>query len=46
MERLAEEGQLRAYLHEDFWLGVDTLRDKRLLETMWKAGEAPWRVWE
>jgi glucose-1-phosphate cytidylyltransferase len=46
MERLAEEGQLMAYLHEAFWLGVDTLRDKRLLESMWKAGQAPWRVWD
>jgi glucose-1-phosphate cytidylyltransferase len=45
MERLAEEGQLMAYLHESFWLGVDTLRDKRLLESLWKAGDAPWKVW-
>jgi glucose-1-phosphate cytidylyltransferase len=46
MERLAEEGQLMAYLHDGFWLGVDTLRDKRLLEGMWKAGDAPWKVWD
>jgi glucose-1-phosphate cytidylyltransferase len=45
MERLAEEGQLMAYLHDSFWLGVDTLRDKRLLESMWKAGDPPWKVW-
>jgi glucose-1-phosphate cytidylyltransferase len=46
MERLAEEGQLMAFLHDDFWLGVDTLRDKRLLEGMWKSGDAPWKVWD
>ncbi len=46
LERLAEQNQLMAYQHDSFWLGVDTLRDKRLLESMWKAGDPPWRVWE
>jgi glucose-1-phosphate cytidylyltransferase len=45
MERLAEEGQLMAYCHDSFWLGVDTLRDKRLLESLWESGKAPWKVW-
>jgi glucose-1-phosphate cytidylyltransferase len=45
MERLADEGQLMAFLHDSFWLGVDTLRDKRLLESMWESNEAPWKVW-
>ena len=46
MERLAEEGQLMAYLHDSFWLGVDTLRDRRLLESLWQSGAPPWKVWE
>jgi len=45
MERLAEEGQLMAYLHDSFWLGVDTLRDRRLLESLWQSGAPPWKVW-
>ena len=45
MERLAEEGQLMAYLHDSFWLGVDTLRDMRLLESLWQSGAPPWKVW-
>jgi glucose-1-phosphate cytidylyltransferase len=45
LERLAREGQLMAYKHEDFWQCMDTLRDKKLLEELWTNG-APWRTWE
>lgn len=45
LERLAEEGQLMAYRHEDFWQCMDTLRDKRLLESLWQSGHAAWKVW-
>ncbi len=45
MERLAEAGELMAYRHTGFWQCMDTLRDKRLLESMWASGNAPWRVW-
>jgi glucose-1-phosphate cytidylyltransferase len=46
LERLAADGQLVAYRHEGFWQCMDTLRDVRLLETIWDSGKAPWRVWE
>ncbi len=46
LERLAREGQLMAYRHDSFWQCMDTLRDKRLLETIWQSGNAPWKVWE
>jgi glucose-1-phosphate cytidylyltransferase len=46
LEHLAAERQLAAYRHERFWQCMDTLRDKRLLESMWQAGHAPWQVWE
>ena len=45
LERLAAEGELRAFLHAGFWQPMDTLRDKRLLEQLWDSGSAPWRVW-
>jgi glucose-1-phosphate cytidylyltransferase len=45
MERLAAEGQLRAYYHRGFWQPMDTLRDKHHLETLWNGDKAPWRVW-
>ena len=45
LERLASDGQLMAYKHADFWQSVDTLRDLRLVESMWASGQAPWKVW-
>jgi glucose-1-phosphate cytidylyltransferase len=46
LEHLAEKGQLAAYKHDKFWQCMDTLRDKRLLETLWHEHRAPWKVWE
>ncbi|AKT37129.1 glucose-1-phosphate cytidylyltransferase [Chondromyces crocatus] len=45
LERLAAKGQLAAYRHEGFWQPMDTLREKRLLETLWESGKAPWKSW-
>ena len=44
MERLARDGQLMAYRHASFWQCMDTLRDKRLLESLWESGKAPWKI--
>ena len=44
--RLVKDGQLAAYRHEGFWQCMDTLRDVRLLSTMWDEGRAPWAVWK
>jgi glucose-1-phosphate cytidylyltransferase len=46
LERLAADGQLVAYRHDDFWQCMDTLRDVRLLEALWQDGRAPWKVWD
>lgn len=45
LERLAREGNLVAYKHTGFWQPMDTLRDKNLLEDLWKSGQAPWKLW-
>ncbi len=45
MERLADDGQLKAYTHHGFWQPMDTLRDKIYLEELWNAGNAPWKIW-
>lgn len=42
LERLATEGQLMAYRHEGFWQPMDTVREKRVLESLWDSGAAPW----
>jgi len=45
LEHLASDGQLMAYMHEGFWYSMDTMRDKKHLEELWGAGQAPWRTW-
>ena len=45
MEQLAQEGQLMAYRHDGFWIGMDTYREYEMLNKMWDNGEAPWKVW-
>jgi glucose-1-phosphate cytidylyltransferase len=45
LSRLAEEGELMAYRHSDFWQCMDTLRDKKRLEELWLANP-PWKIWE
>jgi glucose-1-phosphate cytidylyltransferase len=45
LERLAREGELMAFEHEGFWQPMDTLREKRVLDTLWESGNAPWKIW-
>jgi glucose-1-phosphate cytidylyltransferase len=45
LERLAKDGQLAAFRHDGFWQCMDTLRDLKLLESLWESGQAPWKVW-
>ncbi|PKD16250.1 glucose-1-phosphate cytidylyltransferase [Salegentibacter salinarum] len=45
LESLAKEGEMAAYKHMGFWKPMDSLRDKRELETLWSEEKAPWKVW-
>jgi glucose-1-phosphate cytidylyltransferase len=46
MERLARADALGAFRHTGFWHAMDTLRDRMVLEDLWKKEEgAPWKVW-
>ena len=45
LETLASEGNLMAYEHTGFWQCMDTMRDKELLENLWKEDKAPWKIW-
>lgn len=44
LEKLAARGELSAYRHEGFWQCMDTLRDKRYLESLWQQGTVPWKA--
>jgi glucose-1-phosphate cytidylyltransferase len=45
MEWLAANGQLAAWRHEGFWQPMDTPRDRKVLQSLWESGRAPWKVW-
>ena len=45
LERLAMEGNLKAYRHDGYWQCMDTKREKDRLDELWSNGNAPWKVW-
>ena len=46
LSKLASIGEMMAYEHSGFWQAMDTLRDKNLLEELWRTGNAPWKSWQ
>ena len=42
MNSLVAMQELTAFEHCGWWQPMDTLRDKRALESVWQSGEAPW----
>ena len=45
LTNLARNNQLVAFKHNDFWMSMDTLRDKIILNKLWDDNKAPWKVW-
>lgn len=45
LERLAADGELRAYRHTGFWECMDTYKDAVALNDLWAGGAPPWKVW-
>lgn len=45
LEDLSRKNLLAAYKHKGFWMPMDTLRDKNVLEEMWEGDNPPWKVW-
>ena len=45
LNKLASENQLFAFKHDGFWMPMDTLREKNILNKLWDGGEAPWKTW-
>ena len=46
LQSLAADGELGAYKHEGFWMGMDTFRDWTELNELWDSGNAPWNIWD
>ena len=45
LETLAMQQNLLAFKHNGFWQPMDTLRDKKYLESLWTENHAPWKLW-
>jgi glucose-1-phosphate cytidylyltransferase len=45
LHRAVASGKFCAYKHEGFFMGMDSLREKNVLEELWNSGKAPWHVW-
>lgn len=45
LERLAASGELYAHRLGSYWHCMDTIRDRNVLNDLWKSGEAPWKTW-
>jgi len=46
LKSLAKNNQLYAFKHNGFWQPMDTLRDKIMLNELWKKDKAPWKIWK
>ncbi len=45
LPRIAGDGQLHAFRHDDFWQCMDNPREMELLNKLWADGKAPWKLW-
>lgn len=45
-QRLAKERNLVAHKYDGFWVGMDTFKDKQMLDELHSSGNAPWEIWK
>ena len=45
-DKLTKVDEMRAYKYDGFWQCMDTVRDKRKLESLWQTKSAPWKLWK
>lgn len=43
LESLSKKKELVSFKHNGFWQCMDTMREKLLLNKIWKEGKAPWK---
>ena len=45
LPKLARNNQLLAFKHNGFWGCMDTLREKKELNKIYKSNQKAWKVW-
>jgi glucose-1-phosphate cytidylyltransferase len=43
--RVLAAGKLAAYEYDQFWVSMDTFKDRQRLEEIYASGKAPWELW-
>jgi glucose-1-phosphate cytidylyltransferase len=46
LQRAALDGELMMFAHTGFWQPMDTYREWKMLDEMWEAGTAEWKIWD
>ena len=44
LTKIVKDRNMGAYKHHNFWLPMDTLRDKNKLNQLWNNNKAPWKL--
>jgi glucose-1-phosphate cytidylyltransferase len=44
--RLIQMNELVTYVHNGFFVSMDTFKDKQMLDDLYASGTAPWEVWK
>ena len=45
LTKLYKDKELMAFKHHDFWMPMDTLREKFILNKLWDSDKASWKTW-
>jgi glucose-1-phosphate cytidylyltransferase len=46
LQKIASEGQLKAFKHDGFWQCMDNIREKNYLDKQIREKNAPWMRWK
>ena len=46
LKNLAKKGEIYTYKHNSFWMPMDTIRDKNVLNDLWLNNKAEWKTWK
>jgi glucose-1-phosphate cytidylyltransferase len=46
LSKIAQEGQLAAFIHDGFWQPMDLSKEVTLLTDLWNSSKAPWKIWQ
>ena len=46
LPKIVKKNEAVAYKHNNFWLPVDTMRDLKKMNHLWKSKKPPWKVWK